>query len=97
MPLRSVTCAAALIALALPASANEFEPMMQAYLDDEVRAWSTDDVLLSALRAQNATTAGYDQGTIDSMDQAWRAEVGAGATPTIDPVITNAAAAFLRD
>lgn len=81
----------------LPALANEFAPAMEAYLKSDVMAWSSAPILIDTLRAQNAESTGYAQSQIDQMDQAWRAEVGASASPTIDRVISNAAADFLRE
>ncbi|WP_299424507.1 hypothetical protein [uncultured Shimia sp.] len=81
---------------ATPVVANEYEPAMAAFLNDNIRTWAQDPILVSAIKAQNETTAGYDQATIDQMDTTWRAEVGAASTPTITPVIENAAADFLR-
>ncbi|MEL7115265.1 MAG: hypothetical protein AAGP08_06665 [Pseudomonadota bacterium] len=89
--------AAALSALAFPAVANDFAPMMESYLESDVMAWAADPVLIEAVRAQNAVSADYTPSDIDNMDKAWRAEVGTGQTPTIDPVIANAAADFLRN
>ena len=83
--------------LAAPAFADEFEPALRAYLEDDVRAWAQSPVLVEAIRAMNAEREGFDQATIDEMDQAWRAEVGSGNTPTITPVMENAAAEFLRE
>lgn len=82
---------------ATPSLANEFRPAMEAFLSDEIRGWAQTDVLVQAILAQNSETEGYDQATIDAMDQAWRAEVGTGNTPTIDAVLGNAAAEFLRE
>ena len=79
-----------------PAFANDFAPQMQAYLDGQIRGWSGSDVLVDAIRAQNTTTTGYSQDQIDSLDQAWRAEVGASSRPTIDGVLNNAASEYLR-
>ena len=71
---------------ATPVVANEYEPAMAAFLNDNIRTWAQDPILVSAIKAQNDVTAGYDQATIDQMDTTWRAEVGAAATPTItDP------------
>lgn len=81
---------------ATPVVANEYEPAMAAFLNDNIRTWAQDPILVSAIKAQNDVTAGYDQATIDQMDTTWRAEVGAAATPTITPVIENPAADFLR-
>ncbi|WP_294224712.1 hypothetical protein [uncultured Shimia sp.] len=81
---------------ATPVVANEYEPAMAAFLENNIRTWAQDPVLVSAIKAQNKTTAAYDQATIDQMDSTWRAEVGAASTPTITPVIENPAADFLR-
>ena len=81
---------------ALPAFANDFEPQMRAYLENEISAWANEQVLVDAIRAQNERTAGYSQAEIDALDQAWRAEVGAADRPTITPVLENAASDFLR-
>ncbi len=91
------TAFAAMVALAAtPVVANEYEPAMASYLENSIRAWAQDPVLVAAIKAQNETTSGYDQAMIDQMDTTWRAEVGAASTPTITPVIENAAADFLR-
>ncbi|MBF9031697.1 hypothetical protein HKCCE3408_14950 [Rhodobacterales bacterium HKCCE3408] len=82
---------------AMPAVANEFEPTMRDYLESHVRSWAQSPVLIEAIRAMNAERAGFDQTMIDQMDQAWRSEVGSGARPTIDPIIDNPAADFLRE
>lgn len=69
---------------------------MQEYLDGSIRTWAADPVLVQALQAANAANAGLDQAAIDALDAAWRAEVGQQQTPTITPVLQNAAADFLR-
>lgn len=89
--------ALALVALAAPASADSFTPVLEEFLESDVKDWADSPVLLDTLRAQNVTSASYSQDDIDALDQAWRAEVGTGNSPTIDPVITNAAADFLRE
>lgn len=88
---------AAACALALPAAAGDYTTRMQDYLNTEILDWAHSDVLLEAIRGQNAVTAGYSQDQIDALDGAWRAEVGLASRPTIDPVIGNPAAEFLRD
>jgi hypothetical protein len=82
---------------ATPSAANEFAPAMQAFLDGEILAWSQSDEIVSAIRDQNDRNADMDQALIDELDLTWRAEIGASATPTIDPVLENATAEFLRD
>ena len=82
--------------IASTAAASEFDAAMQAYLDASIRPWANDAVLVQAINAANAERAGFDQAKIDSLDTAWRAEVGQSDTPTITPTMTSAAADFLR-
>ena len=88
------------VALQLVASAQvaraDFEPALMEFLDGSVRSWSSDPVLVAAIVSANAERAGLDQAAIDSLDISWRAEVGQAETPTITPVLDNAAADFLR-
>jgi len=81
---------------ATPVFANQYAPAMSAYLESEIRDWAQSQILVDAINAQNAQTSGYDQGMIDQMDQAWRAEIGTPSMPTITAVIENSAADFLR-
>jgi hypothetical protein len=96
MTIKTAAFGAALALMTTGATANEFEPAMRSFLENEVRGWASHAVLIGALRTQNTTTQGYDQGTIDALDTAWRAEVGASSAPTIEPVLSNPAAEFLR-
>ena len=87
----------AAFALASPALANDFEPAMREFFESQVEAWSENSVLIDAINSQNASTMAYDQARIDALDQAWRAEVGTNGSPTITPVLNNAAAEVLRE
>lgn len=78
------------------AIADEFAPALEAYLHSNVTEWATNPVILDALRSANSRTASYDNAQIIALDQAWRAEVGQSNTPTIGPILNNAAADFLR-
>ena len=88
--------AAALVFGANTAIATEFDAAARAFLQTEIAGWTTDPVLIDALRAQNGQTRTYTADQIQTMDLSWRAEVGQSATPTIDPVLQNPAADFLR-
>jgi hypothetical protein len=94
--MRTAYLAAALLAAAAPAFADDYTPAMQAYLASSVRSWASDPVLIDAVKSQNAHNHGLGQADIDALDQAWRAEIGASDTPTIGPVLHNAASDFLR-
>jgi hypothetical protein len=89
-------CAAASLFCASAAAANDFAPAMNDFLSSEIRSWASSQVLIDAIIAQNARTAGFAQEQIDTLDLRWRAEVGAAETPTLTPVMENAAADFLR-
>ena len=77
-------------------TADEFEAAMRDFLDQNIVAWASDPVIVAAIGAQNAVTAGYDQATIDEMDALWRAQIGMDGVDIIDRVLTNPAAEFLR-
>lgn len=87
---------AATILACSAAAANEYEPAMQSYLQDNVVTWASDPVLVDAIRAQNARTSGYSQDQIIAMDQDWRAQVGSADAPLVNEVLSNPAAEFLR-
>ena len=74
----------------------DYQGAMQSFLDTSIRNWSADPALIAAIIAANTDRATYDQAMIDAADTAWRAEVGQADTPTITPVLINAAADFLR-
>ena len=87
----------ALVCVATASSADDFLPLMESFYESEVSALAADPMILSAIVEANAHSAGYDQATIDGLDTAWRAEVGGSDTPTISPILDNAASAHLRD
>lgn len=82
---------------AISASAGEYKPAMQAYLESNVNTWVHSPVLIDAIRAQNAQTSSYDQTEIDRLDLVWRAEVGTPSSQIITNVLENEAANFLRE
>jgi len=81
---------------ATPSAASEFDSALQAYLEAEILTWSQSAEIVDAIRGQNVRNAALDQARIDALDQAWMSEIGSGSTPTIDPVMQNPAADFLR-
>lgn len=92
--LAAVSIAAGLGTVA-PALADD-QAAMQAFLDESIRSFAQAPEIIAAVRAQNASTAGYDQSEIDALDQQWRAEVGSADTPMISAVLDNEASDFLR-
>lgn len=95
--MKTFTCSALFALVLTPAWANDFEPSMRAYLENNIKSWAGAQVLIDAINGQNARTSGYAQADIDALDTAWRAEVGTSSTPTLTPVLNNAASDFLRE
>lgn len=95
--MRIMTLGTAFTLLAFPAMASDYQAAMQAYLEGNIRSWSQSPVLVDAITSQNSQTLGYDQAQVDTLDQTWRAEVGNSSSQTINQVMNNAAAEFLRD
>lgn len=95
--MKHTVAAAAFLAAAVPASANDFDLVMREYLETEIATWATDPILVSEIRARNAQNGALSQADIDALDTAWRAEIGATETPTISPILGNAASDFLRE
>ena len=81
---------------ALPAAAQDFDQALQAYYEQHLQGWTQDPVVIAAVRAQNTLTSTYSADQVASLDRNWQAEVGHASMPTVDPVVNNAAADFLR-
>lgn len=79
------------------AATNEFESQLRALATGDLAQIAQSAVVLDAMRVQNTAHAALTQAEIDALDTQWRAEVGAGSTPLIDGILTNAASVWLRD
>ncbi len=89
--------AAAVLAAATPAAANEFAPQMKAAFEEMVSPWLSDPVLVEAIRAQNAAHADLSEAQVDALDATWREEAAAGGGPLVVKVTTGAAAELLKE
>lgn len=76
--------------------ADQYRDVMTTYARDNVMSWVQDPTVISAIRMQNMRTGHLAQSDIDELDRLWRQEVGQPTRPTVDPVLNNAAADFLR-
>ena len=94
--MKPVSLALALTLLAVPAAHAVDGSLMKSYFDANISKWVDSEVLVAAVVAQNGKTAGYSAAQIEQLDATWRAEVGTSNTPTIDPIVNNAAADYLR-
>lgn len=87
---------AGLTAFYAVANANEFEPALKELASSQILAAVNDPAIVAAIRAQNEKTSALGASDIDTLDKTWRAEVGTGSTPTMDPVLTGAVSDMLR-
>ena len=92
--LATATLAVAL--LTTTASANEYQPALEALADEQIKAIVADPQIIAAIQTQNAKNSGMDEAAIVALDQQWRAVIGGTATPTIDPVLNGSVADMLR-
>lgn len=77
-----------------PDEQNDFAPMMELFMTLTASEWLDEPVVLDAIRAQNARTAGLTAEEILELDTEWR---GAQAdNPLIVAVINNGLSDFLR-
>jgi hypothetical protein len=65
------------------------------YITAKVKPWLTDAVIISAIKAQNATNAKLSDADILALDKKWRAEVDSSSRATIDSVLNNALSKLL--
>lgn len=91
-----LTVAFPLFTLPLAAQASEFDGAMETFVAEHAASWVADPVFISAIRAQNLETAGFDQTRIDELDALWRGQVGSAEAILIQDVMSNPAAVHLR-
>ena len=87
--------AGTLLATAAWASDAHVAPMTD-FAKSTVKQWISNDVVIQAVKTQNAKHAGLSQADIDAMDKDWRAQTGASSKPMIDAVLANAVSQYLK-
>lgn len=97
MRFTSVAAATVMGLMATAVTADEFSPAMRSYFETNIAGWLSDPMVVEAIKMQNAKTAQYSQGEIDLLDLDWRAQVGQSDSDLIEPVLSGAAAEFLRE
>ncbi len=94
--MKKLILAAALVAAGSGiAVADEYTAILTELANTRIAEITQNDLLISAIVAQNGMTSGYDQATIDGLDQQWRAEVDAADKPLINDVLGNDLSAWL--
>jgi len=72
-------------------AAGEHEGPIRKLVEDQIKGWTTDAVIVEAVRAQNNKHAGLTQADIDALDKTWRAETEASAKPMINGLLGRGA------
>jgi hypothetical protein len=95
--MKGIVCgiAGTLFASAAWASDAHVAPMTD-FAKSTVKQWISNDLVVQAIKAQNAKHAGLSQADIDNMDKDWIAQTDAGSKPMIDAVLGNALSQFLQ-
>lgn len=94
--MKYLVTAAAIAAWCTPVMASDPSAAMAQYVRESVMQWAADPTVINAVIARNSETSGLSEAEIVAMDNAWRGEVGASSTPTIDSVVGASASDFLR-
>lgn len=77
--MRSVAVGALLVMASTGlAAANEYQAKLEALVKDKLTAIAAEPAVIAAVKAQNTAHEGFDAAKIDSLDKAWREEVGKG-------------------
>jgi hypothetical protein len=88
---------AALLYLPAPLAADEIEDQLRDLLEQELKSWISEPMIIAALKRQNQEHAGLDDGAIDAMDQDWRTQAKSGGGPLIDRLLDNDASGYLAE
>lgn len=89
---------AILLAAGVPAGARDLRSEAVAeFIEDNVRSWLGDPVIVEAVRAQNEAHAGLTEADIDALDAVWRRELASAERPMIDRVLSAPLSLFLRE
>jgi hypothetical protein len=68
-------------------AAGEHDAALRGLVNSTFKVWTSDPLVVNAIRSQNKANSGLAQSEIDALDKKWRAETGAGARPMINEVL----------
>jgi hypothetical protein len=95
--MRKIGLVLILAGLAPAPAAADIKDVARDYFAAHQQTWSSNPVLLAAVRSQNGANSGLGQAQILALDSQWRQEVGMAAQPTISPVLNAPASEILRE
>ncbi|MGQ7842990.1 hypothetical protein ACUNV4_00835 [Granulosicoccus sp. 3-233] len=73
----------------------EIDAAARRYVDDHVRHWLTERIIIESVLAQNLRHADLDQQRVDALDKLWSKQSARGG-PLIDEVLGNSLSMHLR-
>jgi len=79
------------------AVADDYTAQLTDLAKTKIKGFAENPVVVAAIVAQNAATAGYDQAKIDALDKQWRTEVDASDKPLINATLGTDASKSLAD
>lgn len=90
-----VVMVAGLAAAGPACAAGPHEAPIREFANGPVREWVRSQLVIDAIREQNARHSTLTQSDIDAMDRQWRAETSAAERPMIERALANAVSQFL--
>ncbi|MDH3229165.1 MAG: hypothetical protein OEN55_05165 [Alphaproteobacteria bacterium] len=72
-------------------AAGENDAAIRKLVDSTFKVWTSDPLVIDAIRSQNKANSGLTQSDIDALDKKWRAEIGASAKPMINEMLDRPA------
>ncbi len=79
------------------AQQSNYRKYLQNLLDNNIKTWLQDTMIINNVKAQNVQNANLQQNEIVELDDQWRAERKAKDQPLINAVLANPLSAFLKD
>jgi len=91
--MRKILIAAVATMLMAPMAhaAGENDAAIRKLVDSTFKVWTSDPLVIDAIRSQNKANSGLTQSDIDALDKKWRAEIGASAKPMINEMLDRPA------
>lgn len=95
--MRNLLRATALLIMTAPAAMANTSDDIIAYVKSEVAPWVQSDVVIAAVKAQNAQHEGLSEAEVIAMDNTWRGEIDSGNHQLISDVLGREVSAYLSD
>jgi hypothetical protein len=87
--MRKIVILALAFAFIAPAAhaAGEHEGPIRELVQAQIKGWTENPGILTAIRSQNSSHSGLSQADVDALDKKWRTETGASSRPMINDLL----------